>query len=111
MLQALEEFYSGTSRRSIHAYSSSFPSRVHNPVRIYTCGRDYFGAVTVAMLAAQHEIFIASWMVSPFLWLTRPPEPPVRLDQLLKFKADRGVKIYVLLYQEVLVAQTASLLR
>lgn len=28
--------------------------------------------------------------------------PPIRLDQLLKFKAEQGVLIYVLLYQEVL---------
>lgn len=49
---------------------------------MYTCGRDYFGAVTAALLSAQKEIYIASWMVSPLLWLTRPPAPPIRLDQV-----------------------------
>ncbi len=34
------------------------------------------------------------------LQLTYPPLPPVRLDQILKFKSDSGVKVFVLLYKE-----------
>ena len=33
--------------------------------------------------------------------LTRHPDPPVRLCDLLKRKADEGVKIFVLIYREV----------
>jgi hypothetical protein len=98
----LEEFYLNSTRRIQHRHTSSYAPRPHTPLRLFTCGRDYFGAVTVALLSAQYEIMIASWMVSPHLWLTRPPQPPIRLDQLLKFKADQGVKIFVLLYQEVI---------
>ena len=50
---------------------------------------------------AREEILITAWKLSPSLLLTRPPLPSIRLDQLLKHKADRGVKIYVLLYKEV----------
>lgn len=98
----LQDFYLSCSRRVAHRHISSYPPRNETPCRVFTCGRDYFGAVAVALLSAQHEILIASWMVSPYLWLTRPPEPPVRLDQILKFKAEQGVKIYVMLYQEVI---------
>jgi phosphatidylserine/phosphatidylglycerophosphate/cardiolipin synthase-like enzyme len=97
----LQDFYLTCSRRVLHRHLSSYPPRNETPCRVFTCGRDYFGAVVVALLSAQHEILIASWMVSPYLWLTRPPEPPLRLDQVLKFKAEQGVKIYVMLYQEV----------
>ena len=44
---------------------------------------------------------ITSWKNSPQCLLTRPPLPPLRLDQLLKYKADQGVQIYILLYKEV----------
>ena len=61
----------------------------------------YFEAIAKAILSAQREIFITSWKNSPMLLLTRPPLPSIRLDHLLKYKADLGVKIYILLYKEV----------
>ena len=30
--------------------------------------------------------------------------PPLRLDQILRFKAEQGIKIYILLYKEVELA-------
>lgn len=43
----------------------------------------------------------ASHRGSPTVILTRPPYPTLRLDQILQYKAQQGVKIYVLLYKEV----------
>lgn len=40
-------------------------------------------------------------MISPMLLLTRPPLSPLRLDQILQYKANQGVKIFILLYKEV----------
>lgn len=40
-------------------------------------------------------------MISPTLLLTRPPLPSIRLDQILQYKANQGVKIFILLYKEV----------
>lgn len=57
--------------------------------------------VAAALLGAQHEILITNWKNSPTVLLTRPPLPPIRLDQILRFKAEQGVKIYILLYKEV----------
>jgi hypothetical protein len=82
-------------------YESSFAPKMKNEVRVYTNGCEYFQAVAIALLSAQKEILIASWKNSPTVLLTRPPLPPLRLDQILKYKADQGVAIFVLLYKEV----------
>lgn len=96
-------FYHQSPRRLKQPYYSSFPVRSHTDVKLYLCGREYFTAAAAALLSARSEIMIASWMVSPTLLMTRYPFPPVRLDHILKLKADQGVKIYVLLYKEVTV--------
>ena len=62
----------------------------------------------MALLQAKEEIFIASWMVSPTQLLTRPPLPPLRLDQVLKYKAEQGVRVYILLYKEVEMSGTGN---
>lgn len=102
--RALHAFYRTTPRRLILPYNSSFPPRDKTDVRVYTLPKDYMAAAAVAMLGAQKEIFICSWKNSPCVQLTRPPDPPLRLDQLLKFKAEQGVRIYILLYKEVEMA-------
>ena len=70
-------------------------------VKVYTTPRDYYSAVAVALLNAQKEILITGWKNSPCVVLTRPPLPTLRLDQILKYKAEQGVKIFILLYKEV----------
>eukprot|EP01038_Epipyxis_sp_PR26KG_P013202 gene13202-17691_t len=97
----IEEFYQSSPRAQPQPNNSSFPVREFCDVRVYTLPRDYFQAVAVALLSAQKEILIMSWKNSPTVILTRPPLPSIRLDQILKFKAEQGVKIYVLLYKEV----------
>ena len=82
-------------------YDAAYPPRMKNEVRVYTSGCEYYQAVALALLQAQTEILIASWKNSPTVLLTRPPLPPLRLDQILKYKADQGVQIFVLLYKEV----------
>ena len=101
--EACSQFYASTPRKFLHLFSSSYPPRPNTSVRMYVCGKEYFSALAAALLQAKEEILIASWMVSPTLLLTRPPLPPLRLDQLLKYKAERGVKIYILLYKEVTI--------
>jgi phospholipase D1/2 len=99
--EKLTEFYAYKINNTILRNGSSFPIRDNVDVRLYTLSMEYFAAAAVAMLGAKEEILIASWKMSPSLLLTRPPLPPIRLDQILKFKADMGVKVYVLLYKEV----------
>lgn len=72
----------------------------------YVDGRDYFWAVSVALEQARETIYIADWWLSPELFLRRPPHhnQEFRLDQILKRKAEAGVKIYVSVYKEVQAA-------
>ena len=99
---SLTEFYSNHIRLLPQPYNSSFPPRDNvDEVQIFTTSKDYFFHVSRALLMAKEEILISAWKLSPNVLLTRSPLPPLRLDQILKYKADQGVKIYILLYQEV----------
>ncbi|KAF9172501.1 hypothetical protein BGX21_000292 [Mortierella sp. AD011] len=91
-----------------HRYGSFAPEREDAKVRYYVDGKDYFHAVSDAILAAKDEIYIADWWLSPELYLRRPPEKneDFRLDRLLQRKAQDGVKIYIVVYKEVSVALT-----
>jgi hypothetical protein len=103
-VRAIHAFYKNTPRRLVLPFNSSFPPRDKTDIKVYTYSKDYMAAAAVAMLGAQKEILITSWKNSPCVLLTRPPFPPVRLDQVLRFKAEQGVKIYILLYKEVEMA-------
>lgn len=52
---------------------------------------------------AREEILIQDWWLSPELYLRRPPSyhEEYRLDRLLKAAAERGVKVFVIVYKEV----------
>ncbi|KAF9921945.1 hypothetical protein FBU30_007990 [Linnemannia zychae] len=91
-----------------HRFGSFAPERENAKVRYYVDGKDYFHAVSDAILAAKNEIYIADWWLSPELYLRRPPEKneEFRLDRLLKKKAEDGVKIYVVIYKEISLALT-----
>jgi phosphatidylserine/phosphatidylglycerophosphate/cardiolipin synthase-like enzyme len=100
---SLLEFYAAHVRTRPLPFRSSFPPRQRvEELQVFTCSRDYFYHVTRCLLLAKEEILISAWKLSPKVLLTRPPLPPLRLDQVLRYKADQGVKIFILLYQEVL---------
>ena len=93
-----------------HRYESFAPERDGNKIKWYIDGRDYFWAVSVALEKAQETIYIADWWLSPELFLRRPPyyNQEWRLDQVLKRRAEAGVKIYVMVYKEVEQALTCN---
>ena len=59
--------------------------------------------MSVALEKAKEVIYIEDWWLSPELFLRRPPyfNQEWRLDQVLKRRAEAGVKIYVIVYKEV----------
>ena len=59
--------------------------------------------MSVALEKAKETIYICDWWLSPELFLRRPPyyNQEWRLDQVLKRRAEAGVKIYVIVYKEV----------
>lgn len=67
-------------------------------------------AVSEALERAKETIYIADWWLSPELFLRRPPHynQEWRLDQVLKRRAEAGVKIYVNVYREVEAALTCN---
>ncbi|KAL2017080.1 hypothetical protein VTK56DRAFT_2603 [Thermocarpiscus australiensis] len=93
-----------------HRFQSYFPERDGNMIKWYVDGRDYFWAVSVALERAKQTIYIADWWLSPELFLRRPPyfNQEWRLDQVLKRRAEAGVKIYVIVYREVEAALTCN---
>ncbi|KAF2231066.1 phospholipase D/nuclease [Viridothelium virens] len=86
-----------------HRFDSFAPEHDGNMIKWYVDGRDYFWAVSVALERAKETIYIEDWWLSPELFLRRPPyyNQEWRLDQVLKRRAEAGVKIYVVVYKEV----------
>jgi len=93
-----------------HRFKSFFPQRDGNLIKWYVDGRDYFWAVSEALERAKETIYIEDWWLSPELFLRRPPyhNKQWRLDQVLKRRAEAGVKIYVIVYREVEAALTCN---
>lgn len=58
------------------------------------------------MELAKEEILISDWWLSPEIYLKRPmfEGNRWRLDEILKRKAQNGVRVFVLLYKEVEMA-------
>ena len=89
-------------------------------------GEDYYKDLQEKLLQAKETIFITDWWFSPEVWLTRPVDmntymslafqkqnlkknPPYsRLMDILYQCAERGVKVYVLIYAECSLALTLN---
>ena len=92
-------------------YHSFAPKRLKNFTKGYINAHEYFIDIFDAIENAQECIFITDWWFSPELYLKRPVEdyPESRLDYTLQRAANRGVKIYIVLYKESKVCYNASL--
>lgn len=97
-------------RGQSHRFTSYFPERDGNLIKWYVDGRDYFWAVSEALEKAKEVIYIEDWWLSPELFLRRPAyyNQEWRLDQVLKRRAEAGVKIYIVVYREVEAALTCN---
>ncbi|TFK52257.1 phospholipase D [Heliocybe sulcata] len=88
--------YTGSNR-----FDSFAPIRLNVAAQWLVDGRDYMWNLSRALLLAKDTIYIHDWWLSPELQMRRPHMGKYRLDKLLERKAREGVKIYVILYQEV----------
>ncbi|EGC34269.1 hypothetical protein DICPUDRAFT_55934 [Dictyostelium purpureum] len=75
----------------------------------YINGNHYLKGVYKALKHATSEIYIAGWWISPNLSMNRTAKKSkspdkYRLDSLLMKKASEGVKIYVLVWDETMIA-------
>ncbi|XP_036420289.1 phospholipase D2 [Colossoma macropomum] len=89
----------------MHRFEGFAPPRPHTFTKWYVNGSGYFSDLADALEKAKEEIFITDWWLSPEVFLKRPARGTYwRLDQILKRKAEQGVKVCVLLYKEVELA-------
>ena len=86
-----------------HRFGSFAPVRTNVAAQWLVDGRDYFWNVSRAIYNAKDVIYIHDWWLSPELYLRRPAalSEKWRLDRLLQRKAQEGVKIFVIIYQNV----------
>ncbi|GBC05685.1 hypothetical protein RclHR1_06370012 [Rhizophagus clarus] len=103
LLESIEKVVQSSPWVKQHRFDSYAPIRENAKVKWYVDGKDYFFAISEAILAAKTEIYIEDWWLSPELYLRRPPSEneDFRLDRLLKRKAEEGVMIYIVVYKEV----------
>ncbi len=93
---ASRNIFGGTNR-----FESFAPIRLNVSAQWLADGRDYYWNLSKALMMAKDRVFIHDWWLSPELYLRRPGHPKWRLDNILKKKAEEGVKIFVIIYNEV----------
>lgn len=85
----------------VNRYGSFAGVRTGCYSKYYIDGENYFSDLCDEMLKAKKSIYITGWMLTPYLLLKRPRElddRSCRLDYVLENAAQRGVKVYIILY-------------
>lgn len=82
-------------------FDSFAPIRVNAAAQWLVDGRDYFWNLSRAISMAKSRIYIHDWWISCEIYLRRPGDERYRLDNLLKRKAEEGVRIFIIIYNEV----------
>ncbi|TFK73598.1 phospholipase D [Pluteus cervinus] len=100
-ITALEKAAASSPFAKPNRFDSFAPIRMNVAAQWLVDGRDYFWNLSRAILLAKESIYIHDWWLSPELQMRRPEKERYRLDRLLERKAQEGVKIYIILYQEV----------
>ncbi|SMN19300.1 similar to Saccharomyces cerevisiae YKR031C SPO14 Phospholipase D, catalyzes the hydrolysis of phosphatidylcholine, producing choline and phosphatidic acid [Maudiozyma saulgeensis] len=84
-------------------FNSFAPVRQNAFCKLLVDGRDYFWSLSEALKRAQDVIYIHDWWLSPELYLRRPVDAhqEYRIDRMLRKCAERGVKIFIIVYRNV----------
>ncbi|KRX08542.1 hypothetical protein PPERSA_13023 [Pseudocohnilembus persalinus] len=94
----------------IHRFTSFAPIRENAICKWYVDGNDYYQDVYDRLIGAKQQVYITDWWLSPELYLKRPVGPKLnqesRIDRVLELLAQRGVKIFILVYRESKIALT-----
>ncbi|CAB3989453.1 Phospholipase D2 [Paramuricea clavata] len=99
---------SSTNDSQRYRHGSFAPVRERCKAVWYVDGKDYMSAVADAIMAAETEIMITDWQMNPEIFMKRPDSGvnslEWQLDNMLLKKADEGVKVKILLYNEMKLA-------
>ena len=105
-------------------YGAYTNEKLNNKAYWFVDGKDYYSDLKEKLESAKETIFITDWWMSPEVWLERPVDsqtymalefqkkerkenPPYsRLKDILYQLAVKGIKIYILVYQECSYALT-----
>ena len=105
-------------------YGAYTNEKLNNLAYWFVDGKDYYLDLKQKLEAAKETIFITDWWMSPEIWLERPVDsqtymalefqkkerkevpPYTRLKDILYQLAIKGIKIYILVYQECSYALT-----
>ncbi|QID86474.1 Phospholipase D1 [Saccharomyces pastorianus] len=84
-------------------FGSFAPVRTNSFCKFLVDGRDYFWSLSEALLMAKDVIYIHDWWLSPELYLRRPVKgnQEFRIDRMLKKCAEKGIKIFIVIYRNV----------
>jgi len=84
-------------------FNSFAPVRQNAFCKLLVDGRDYFWSLSEALEKAQDVIYIHDWWLSPELYLRRPVDAhqEYRIDRMLRKSAEKGVKIFIIVYRNV----------
>lgn len=97
--------FKNSTYAQIHRFESFAPERDRNDCMFFADGEGYYHELQKAVESAQDEVMITDWWFSPEVPLSRPiqashEEEPSRIDKVLQRAAQRGVKVYVIVYKE-----------
>jgi phospholipase D1/2 len=70
---------------------------------MYNDGCGYFEDLYAELMKAERQVCITGWMITPYFLLKRPGninDPQYRLDGVLKKIAERGVKVFIIVFME-----------
>jgi len=86
-------------------FDSFAPQRdLNNHVKWYVDAEGYYEELYEMLLRAKKEVFITDWWLTPELPLKRPvedAESEYRVDKVLAKIANAGVRVYIIVYNEV----------
>lgn len=104
-LHNIEKVFRFCSYTKIQRFKSFAPIRERNDCMFFPDGEGYFFEVFNAIQAARSEVYITDWWFSPELPLMRPTKNGIdmemsRIDRTLERAAQRGVRVYVIVYKE-----------
>lgn len=88
-----------------HINNAFAPLRHYNDCLLFHDGQEYFRLMNDIIDQATETIMITDWWFSPEFPLLRPisgdlSNEPSRIDKLLGRAAQRGVKVYIIIYKE-----------
>lgn len=71
--------------------------------KLYNDGVDYFKDMRHMLENARNQVLITDWWFTPYIILERPnkiTDKRFRIDGILKRIADRGVRVFIILFRE-----------